>query len=82
MASPSGNIQNKVKEVLRMKSKALRIVLLALTVIICLSVGLYAAHSLSHGKVASSNVAVSADTDGFKVVEAKRADPSVLRKID
>ena len=63
-----------------MKTKALRIVLLALAVVICLSVGLYAAHSFSQAKVSSSDVAMSASDTGFVVTEAKRADQSTLRK--
>ena len=63
-----------------MKTRTLRILFLALAIIVCLSVGLYAAHSFSQAK---SSAAVSVGDDpGFTVVDAQKADKSVLRKAD
>lgn len=63
-----------------MKTRTLRILLLALAIIVCLSVGLYAAHSFSQTK-ASAAVSMT-DDPGFIVVDAQKADKSVLRKAD
>jgi flagellar basal body-associated protein FliL len=64
-----------------MKTKTLKILLLSLVIIVCLSVGLYAAHSFSQTKASSAKVN-SANQQGFTVVDAQKADMSVLRKAD
>jgi len=63
-----------------MKTKTLRILLLALVIVVCLSVGLYAAHSFGQAK--ASHSMVKSANPGFTMVDAQRADQSVLRKAD
>ena len=63
-----------------MTTKTVKILLLALVVIVCLSVGLYAAHS--YGQTKASSAIVKSANPGFTMVDAQRADQSVLRKAD
>ena len=66
-----------------MKSKTLRIVLLAVAIIICLSVGLYAAHSFVYGKTSDSASITATDNASPKVVyPIHETDRRLLRKAD
>ena len=59
-------------------TKTFKILFLALVIIVCLSVGLYAAHSFSQTK--ASQTMVKSPNQGFTMVDAQRADQHVLRK--
>ncbi len=48
-----------------MKAKTIRIVLLTVAVLICLSVGLYAAHSYVYGKASPAASVSAADNSGM-----------------
>ena len=66
-----------------MKNKALRMVLLTVAIIICLSVGLYAAHSLGYGKVSDTASITSTEDGGPKIVTPiHETDRRLLRKAD
>ena len=58
--------------------KTFKILFLALVIIVCLSVGLYAAHSFSQTKALHSMVKPA--HHGFTVSDAQRADQHTLRK--
>lgn len=80
--SQSGSIPVRKKEVLEMKSKVLRIALLAVAIIICLSVGLYAAHSFSQAKASNAASLTATDNAGGPhiVYPTQETDRRLLRK--
>ena len=64
-----------------MKTKVLRIALLAVAIIICLSVVLYAAHSFSQAKASKAATITATDNAGPKIVyPTKETDRGLLRK--
>ena len=66
-----------------MKSKALKITLLVVAIIICLSVGLYAAHSFVYGKSSDTASITATDNAGPKVIyPIRETDKRLLRKAD
>ena len=65
-----------------MKSKALRIVLLVFAIVICLSVGLYAAHSFNQAKAQAAVMKAAPSDSQYGFHEAKLGDMKKLRKAD
>lgn len=64
-----------------MKAKMIKILLLVVALIICLSVALYAAHSYSSQANTTTTPSVAADTDNeLNVITPTKGDKSWIRK--
>jgi hypothetical protein len=65
-----------------MKAKGLKILILAVAIIICLSVALYAAYSYSQPKVTDSTSVTAVDKGGSTFMKATKVTDPDIRRID